>query len=154
MNYPNVEELRVFRWWKRKQRHRYFRMFVLITVAVIAVTYVLWYAGFDTFRRNDLIFGLASLGLFQVIALYQFALCVKMFSKKIDQCWAGVVTEKYKEKYPNKRLKCYRITAKTSAGEMDAVCLKKSFYAVKTGSRVLLFTVGTSKIHCVHLDQK
>ena len=117
------------------------------------VLIVLGYAGFDTFEKVDLVFGLVSISFFQLIAFYQLFLCLQLSRKKMEHYWIGTVNGKFKEKYPNKRVKSYHITADVSGEIVCATCLKRSYNIVQPGQNILLFSIGTTKVYCVHFDK-
>ena len=127
-------------------------MAVLITIVVAAITYICWIAGLDTFRKQDLLFGFAALGLFQVLAIRQFLLGQRIFHSKIERFWYGTVLAKHKVNYPNKRVKSYHITVKVSDESVYTNCLKKTYDTAQPGQRVLVFSIGASKRYCVHPD--
>lgn len=147
-----VDVSRCFRWWKRKQQFQCFGWFLLISLVVCLLFAVLWYVGFDTFQKKDVIFGLAILALFEAVALRYIILWIRLFRLEMDRYWIATVTGKYKLRTPRKQVKGYRITARISSKDVDAKCVKKTYYKVQEGQRVLFFTTGDDVIHCVHLD--
>lgn len=148
----DVDVLRCFRWWKHKKQCRYFGMFLLISAAVLSLFTALWYAGLDTFRKTDVVFGFVALLIFEAVALRYFARWLGMFRLEMDQYWFATATGKYKIRTPRRQVKGYRITAKANEKSVDARCVKKSYYKIQAGQRVLLFTTGSDGVHCVHLD--
>lgn len=146
----SIETLTGYRWWLRKKRSRYLCTFAGVTAAVVLMGLLARFAGLDGMDSSDIVGGIAILLAFEAVAVYQLILWCRTFRRRVVGAWTGVVREKHKTRYPNKRVKSYHITADVNGTLMTTVCLKQTYYRAEPGQQILLFTYGGSCIHSVH----
>lgn len=150
MDHHTLGSLSGFRWWKRRQRWRYFRIGIWLILLPAIIAIALWVAGLENYSSGELLFALAFLLFFVGYGLYQWFLLLQTFRWQPSQCWFGTVVSTHITRLPNRRIRDMRIVAKVGEKQLEGICEAKTYRMAQPGQRILLFTVKGDQLYCVH----
>lgn len=145
-----IEDMSGYRWWIHRRRSCYFQDFLTILFVLTVFIIGMYFIGFNTFNIKELIFVAVLILLILVFAMRQLILALKTFTWKIDKYWFGTITDMRRNLKSNKKLKNYRLTVDVNGKSIEGICLTKTYYKAEVGQEVLLFTIGTDIVYCVH----
>lgn len=148
--HQKIEDMSGYRWWIRRKRSCYFQDFLTILFVLAAFVAGMYLIGFDTFETKEIIFVTVLVLLIFAFAMRQLLLTIKTFTWQIDAYWFGTITDMRRNLKSNKKLKNYRLTADVQGKSMEGICLTKTYYKAEVGQEILLFTIGTDVVYCVH----
>lgn len=146
----NIKELSGFKWWTQKMRKKYFESSIMLFIIMAFFIAILCLAGINNLSGKDIAFLVILLLIFGGLGVSQLMSYFRTFNLKIDRYWFGSITEFKKITGSKGKTKGYRITADIGEKQLEGRCLLRTYQEAKIGQQVLLFSVGSDTIYCVH----
>lgn len=146
----NIQSLTGFIWWTKKMRKKYFESCIMLFLIMTFFISIIWFAGIDKLTGKDIIFIAIMVFLFGGFGISQLKLYIRTFNWKIDRYWYGTITEIQRIKGSKGKTKGYRITADVGGKQLEGICLPRTYQQAEIGQQVLIFSLDSDTLYCVH----
>jgi len=148
----NIEDFSGVKWYIKKRRAGFLSSFLfLFAILAVFVLMALAIGVSPSVTFSDiaaLVIFIFVFGLFTVSQLMSY---LNTFKWKVDRYWYGTITDMHRIKSSKGKTKGYIIIADVGNGkQLDGRCLATTYQQAEVGQQVLLFSLGTDKIYCVH----
>ena len=145
-NIPGIQ------WWLKKRRAHLLRNFLMLFFILGIMGFAFSQMNLRQLELPELLFLIIFGGFLLLIALGQFKRWLQSKNTHITNHWYGIITDTRMEYNRRKRSRRYYITADVNGKTMEGVCLTQTYNRAQVGQRILLFTISSDRVYCVHPD--
>ena len=151
-SYTAIENLSGVQWWIKQKRKNFLSSFMFLFVILAIIGLMGFLGGVNSSATFSDMFGLLIfILLFGFITVSQLISYFRTFSWKIDRYWYGTITDMHRIKSSKGKTKRYIIIADVGNGkQLDGICLARTYQQAEVGQQILMFSLETDKIYCVH----